>query len=214
VIIFIAEDRAYRAWIARHRDGFVLDWRRQPTRRMPTIHRANCPLIHAARPTRSHWTTGRRLKACSLTIEELVNWAVEESPRGYEYCIQCTPQDQKSSNTPSPVRRLTRLGKEILEYILEVTVIHLDRQDSDYQVTVGDLAECFLKTPKQILPVLLRMSDAGYVQIEASTTNSGLSSRRLRVLPTPSALRMLPAYANVPDSQVACDIDRLSSQRR
>jgi hypothetical protein len=101
------------------------------------------------------------------------------------------------------------LGKEILEYILEVAVIHLDRQDADYQLTVANVAECFSKTPKQILPVVLRLSESGYVQIESSTTNSGLLAFNRRVLPTPSALRMLPAYADAPHTKVIAELSRL-----
>ena len=210
MIIFLAEDRSYLSWIAHHRQEFVLDWQRPPTRKLPTIHRANCPSIYSARSTRTHWTTGRRLKACSRTLEELVNWAVEESPRGYEYCVQCTPQDLRPSNAGSPARRLTRLGKEILEYILEVTVIHLDRQDADYQVTVDELAECFSKRPKQILPVLLRLAEMGYVQLDPPKANGQSFASDDRVLPTTSTLRMLPTYADVPELQVIAELRRLT----
>jgi hypothetical protein len=211
VIIYLADDRAYLSWVAHHRHGFVLDWRRQPTRKLPIIHRANCPSIYSAKPTRKQWTTAHRLKACSLTIGELIDWATEESPSGYEYCPECAPQVQRLSRVDAPTRRLTRLGKEIVEYILEMTVIHLDRRDAGYRVTVGDLAQCFSKTPRQLFPILLRMSDAGYVQVEAPTTNNRLHLGDSCVLPTPNALRMLPAFAKVPESQLTEELSRLKS---
>jgi hypothetical protein len=104
------------------------------------------------------------------------------------------------------------LGKEVLEYLLEVAVIHLDRQDGEYRVTVGDLAECFLKTPKQISPVLVRLFEAGYVQLDAPTTNGDSFAPKHLVLPTPAALRTLPAYAALPESQVTAELSSLTQK--
>ena len=160
VIFLLGEDRAYLSWLAHHRNGFVIDWLRKPTRKKPKVHRASCAEIKSSPTQKTHWTTGRQLKVCSLDMDELLEWAREGSGGHVEHCEICQPSDPASASS-SPDRHLTKLGKEIVDYIVEAAVIHLDRNDQDYNVTLSDVAKSIHKTPRQVSQSLTRLAEDG-----------------------------------------------------
>ena len=88
MIIFLDEEGAYHSWVTHHRPGYVLDWLRKPTKKRPVMHRATCELVRRSKTKRTHWTTGRHLKACALDAEELSAWAAAEGG-DVEYCQTC-----------------------------------------------------------------------------------------------------------------------------
>ncbi len=148
MIIYLDEDRSYLSWVFHHRDGFVIDWLRQPTRQKPVLHRANCKSIRVSPTKKTHWTTGRHIKACSLDRQKLQQWAQEESGHAVVLCEECL-----SGASPADDERpgyITKLGRELLDFVLETAVVHLDNQDAGYRLTVGDLADSADKTTGNI----------------------------------------------------------------
>lgn len=208
MIIFRNEERAYLSWIAHHRNGFVLDWRRKPTRKQPVIHRATCELVRSSKTKRSHHTTGRHVKACALDVDELTAWAHEESAEALS-CDRCQPHDESASAAPRE-RHLTKLGKEIVDFVVEAAVIHLDRHDSDYEMTVADVAACLDKTPGQVSPALVRLAEDGYLRLGGQPAPGASLTSGCKIFPTADALRTLPAFGKMPRRKVEQELDSLS----
>ena len=46
MFIFLNDDKPYLYWVSHHRQGYVLDGRRNPKRGRTTMHRAACARIH------------------------------------------------------------------------------------------------------------------------------------------------------------------------
>ena len=211
VIFLLGEDRAYLSWLAHHRNGFVLDWLRKPTRKRPKVHRASCAEIKSSPTKKTHWTTGRHLKVCSLDVDEILEWAREESGGDPEWCEACRPADPDAASS-SPDRHLTKLGKEIVDYVVEAAVIHLDRNDQDYNVTLSDVAQYLDKTPRQVSPGLTRLVEDGYLRLSDPAGDDGTLKDDCRVLPTSDALRTLPAFSKLPKRTIEAELDSLSEE--
>jgi hypothetical protein len=210
VIFLLDEDRVYLSWLAHHRNGFVLDWLRKPTKKTPMIHRAACAEIKTAKTKNTHWTTGRHVKVCSLDRDELVSWAKDESDGNPDDCELCKPADDTAAVTSASDRHLTKLGEEIIDYIVEAAVIHLDRQDSGYELTVGDVAQCLDKTPGQIPPALHRLAEDGYVRLNRAAEIGTSLPDRCEVFPTADAMRLLPAFEKMSQRQVQAELENLT----
>lgn len=207
--IFSNEDRSYLSWITHHRHGFVLDMLKRPTRKHPVIHRATCDDIRTSKTKKTHWTTGRHLKACSLDIEELGDWANTQWEIEPVYCEQCRPTDEEASQTTPQERHLTKLGRDILDYVVEAAVISLD-QGVEYDTSVSDVAKCLDKTPAQITLALLRLVEDGFLRIEGPLdANESVPSDR-QVFPTVDAMRTLPAFHEIPARKVEAELEHLT----
>jgi hypothetical protein len=206
LIIYLDEDNSYLSWINHHRDGFVIEWLRTPTRRHPIIHRATCAKIRVAKSKKSHWTTGRRLKACSLDLEKLVAWADQESGDPPHYCAECAPRSAPAGEDKTAVTHLTRMEKEILDYVLEISVYHLDYPQTQYGLTVEDIGDCLDKTTGQIATALLRLIEIGYLQLEIETAQKEDIQGGSRVFPTVRALRMEPAFEKQSDQEIETEL--------
>lgn len=215
MLIFLDEERAYLSWVSHHHDGFVLDWLRKPTRKRPTLHRATCPEIRRSKSKRTHWTTGRHLKACSLDLEELTDWARAESGAEPVPCGACAPDHAASSEelaaAGSEDAHLTRLGEDIVDYVLEAAVIHLDLEDDGYSLTVGDVADYVDKTPGQVTPALLRLVTDGYLRVEGEVPPGATLESARRVYPTEKALRTLPAFEKLSKRRIRGELKRLEA---
>ena len=208
MILFLDEDRAYLSWVAHHRRGFVLDGKRKPRLNQLVLHRATCSVIKSAPSRRFHWTTGAKLKACSLAREELAAWVVEQSATPLAQCAECRPDSEdtavlRESAPPS------RLAKEILDYVLDAAVIHLEHEYPSYRLTVGDIATCFAKTPGQLAAAICRLSADGLLAIRGSYARGHQLSSNQRVLPTAAALRTLDAFKDESEAAVSSEIARL-----
>jgi DNA-binding MarR family transcriptional regulator len=207
MLIFLNEDRAYQNWVTHHRLGFVLDGRRQPRGRGLTLHRAACPEVKFSPAKRRRWTTGNRFKACALDRSELENWARDESGQPAEHCPLCQPAEERTGEAI----HLTRLGRDVLDYVLDATVIHLEHEYPPYRLTVGDIAACFAKTPGQLQPVLQRLEEQGLIALSEIKAGGGKLSPRQLVRPTSAALRTLTAFRDEPEPKLAEELARLSS---
>jgi hypothetical protein len=90
------------------------------------IHRATCPAIKSAPSRRFHWTAGAKLKACSLDREELAAWVAEQAV-AKPACAQCRP-DCDDEALRAKDAHPSKLGREILDYILDAAAIHLEHE--------------------------------------------------------------------------------------
>jgi hypothetical protein len=208
MIVFIDENRAYIYWVTHHRQGFVLDGRRKPKISHLVLHRADCSSVKSAPSKQAHWTTAGNLKACSLNRDELQNWAVEETTAAAELCAACKPGDDTLPADPGEVH-LTKLGNEMLEYILEATLIHLEHEHPPYRLTVSDIAACFAKTPGQVSHVLHQLLDAGFITVPGRQGASSPIPPKRIVLPTIQALRTLEAFQSETDNALQQELGKL-----
>lgn len=209
MILFLNEDRAYLSWVAHHRGGFVLDGRHRPHLGHLVLHRALCSQIKG-RTGRSHWTTGGRFKACSLSREELQTWGEAETEKPVAECPEC--HSPREALAPPEHEHLTRLEREILEYIVESAAIHLEWPDGPpYRLTVADIGACMAKTPGQLRAALTHLQEQGWIlPAGKSTKHEPFPPRRL-ILPTVDAVRQTPGFeTELPErlAQVFADWER------
>ncbi len=202
------------SWVTHHREGFVIDWMRQPTRQTPVIHRATCRSIRAAHGKTTHWTTGRHLKACSLDRGKLVAWVTGQGAGEPVWCRECLVSSD-TDEEPGRPRPITKLGRQILDFVVEVAVIHLDKRDFDYRLTVDDVAHSQDKTVGQIAQALLRLVQSGYLNLDGPGEPRSAPLRPdQRVFPTASALQNLPAFENQPAADIHRELQLLRAARR
>lgn len=208
MIIFLNEDGAYRSWILHHRHGFVLDGRWKKELRHLILHRATCEEVRVAHRKATHATTGGRFKACGATADELAAWAEQNGDITPKLCDGCQPTVEQASEPADGAHHLTQLAGRMLDYVLDVAVIHLDDPTSRYRLTLSDVAQCLGKTAGQLSDALRRLVEDGLISIETSTHRRRSEEDRL-VLPTAAALRTLPFFSAVPKEQVDAEIQRL-----
>lgn len=210
MIVFLDEERAYLYWVAHHRTGFVLDALRQPSKRRGVLHRATCAEIKTPASKRTHWTTGRHLKACSLDAQELTHWAVEQGLAEPAACESCW-----AAAEPAGVEhpeRLSRLESEVLTLVLEVASLHLDDRDGSYRLTVAKTAQCLAKTPGQLAAALGRLVDAGFLKLAGKIKPGEPAPEHSRLLPTIAAMKTLPAYQDSRDAEIEAELALLADE--
>lgn len=208
MIIFINDDRAYLNWVTHHRQGFVLEGRRRPKVGHLLLHRATCAGVRPAAAKRMHWTTGAKLKACSLDLDELRAWALEETGAGASPCDECLPEHELSGEDSGEIH-LTKLGADILDYILDAALIHLEHEHPPYRLTVSDISACFAKTPGQLSPVLHRLMADGLLTIDGKPGDAGPIPVKRIVWPTIRALRTLQAFQAESDETIQTELAKL-----
>jgi hypothetical protein len=206
--IFHNDDKPYLHWVTHHRQGYVLDGRRKPRFGRLRLHRATCSEIRTAASKRTHWTTGGRFKACSLGREELERWANEESAKAPDFCTAC----RSNQVLPAEINgqpHLTKLGSDILDYVLDAALIHLDEVTLPYRLTVADIPACMGKTPGQISPVLHRLIADGVLAVQGKyAAYSAIPPRRI-ILPTVKGVKTLSTFADESDEIIAAALDML-----
>ena len=204
MIIFLDEDKAYRYWVTHHRRGFVLSGRNRHQPRDMKLHRATCPEIKTA-GSLAHLTRGSQWKACALQPEELVAWA-----SGWKQvpgiCPECRPLDVAAAE-PAEIH-LSKLGREILEYVLEAAVIHFDEDSLPYRLCAADIANCFGSTVGHLSPAFRRLFEQGMLMTTGSTKH--LTPRK-KIFPTVLALQGLPELAGSSEAELQ---DQLLKLRR
>lgn len=85
---FVDDDIGYRAWLAAHPEGYVLDCGRRPTRSFLVLHRSHCPLLQDLSPPQGS-LTGRTAKVVATTAAELDLWAREQTGGYATRCVRC-----------------------------------------------------------------------------------------------------------------------------
>ena len=209
MLIIINDDPAYVSWLSRHRQGYVIDCNRKPAKNHLILHRATCSVIKPHK--RARLTTGAHIKACSLVVEELAAWALEETGGGVIACSECQPdQDELTTSEHQAKHSLTRLGRDVLSYVLDLAVMYLDGEERHYHPKIDDIAAYLAKSPGQIMPALQRLISDGYLDCESPATNGAPSATSI-VYPTASALRTIPAFADMANSAVDAELRSLKS---
>jgi hypothetical protein len=161
------------------------------------LHRATCSEVKAATGRRTHHTTGKHVKACAVDAEELRSWARNQAGAEVTCCPICRPHEDPEPHAEDAgvEPHLTRLTREILSFVLEVAVIHLDDAARPYHLTVADVARCFEKTAGQLSRPLLQLWEQGYLDLGDRVVPGHLLEPKRLVYPTAAALRTLPAFA-------------------
>ncbi len=208
MILFLDEDRAYLYWVTHHRNGFVLDCNRKPTKHHLMHHRAICPDIKHSATKTTHWTTGHRMKACSLNAEELKAWAMEHTGVDPSGCVSCLVTD-----APRPADQpihLTKLDQEILSFVLEVAMLHLDEKGGAYWLNVGMVAKCLDKTPAQLSAALSRLVVDDLLMVAGKWKPGEIHPTKCSLMPTVLAMKTLPAYQDRSDEEIEAEIRTLA----
>ena len=212
MIVFLDEDRAYVSWVTHHRQGFVLDATRKLSPKLAVLHRATCAEIKQSATPRTHWTTGRHLKACALDVEQLLAWFREQREDEPQPCPACDPLSSQppASGLPTAKPRLTKLGSEILTLVLEMAAVHLDTPDPPYALDVGYISRCLQKTPAQLTAAVKQLVDNGFVTIRGRYHPERSLPQSCVILPTILALRTLPSYAGFDDAALMLELALLT----
>jgi hypothetical protein len=208
MIIFLNDDRAYLYWVTHHRHGFVLDGKWRPKLGHLVVHRSTCQEIKSGVSRRIHWTTGSKLKACCLDRLELEAWAIEQTGASPDHCAQCNPKNETLAGGDNHVH-LSKLASDILEYVLEAALIHFEIDRPPYHLTVADIAACFGKTPGQVSPVLHRLLEAGFINIQGNVGPGVAIPPKRVVLPTVTAIRTLEAFRAESDPTIQIELAKL-----
>ena len=208
MIIFLDDDAAYMRWITHHRRGFVVDGRRHAGQGHVVLHRAICSHLKPERGARAHATTGQKLKACALDQAALEDWALAEYGAAAHCCPDCQPDVTSHTDLQEPAH-LTKLGAEILDYILDAALIHMEHDYPPYHLTVGDIAACFGKTVGQLTPALETLVADGFLADPPSNTLSSRQATKCVVYPTAQALRTLASFQAESDDALAAELAKL-----
>ncbi len=198
--IIVNDDQAYASWITHHHHGFVLDCPKPPARGHCRLHLANCPLVKPRK--RAAMTTGRRVKACALDPTDLIDWAAAMGC-DTRACETCTPE-HPPGGALAPVR-LTRLGGDVLSYVVDLAVMFLDGEQPRFEPTIEAVAGYLGKSAPQLLPAVRRLSDDGYLALHRTGSRG-----RLYLLPTAQAMRTVPAFAELASEQLDQELARLA----
>lgn len=207
MIVFINEEGAYHSWLARHHQGFVVDALRRPTRKQPLLHRAACADLKTRSNSKQHSTTGRRVKACAEESAALIDWATAEYDRSPQTCEVCRPLEAMPIDS-APARKLSKLGREVMDYVVEVALIHLD-QGNALRLSVGEIAAYLGKSPLRIAPAVLQLVQSGLLRLGQELNLDKPFPTRAAIYPTAAALKSLPAYGHWSDSRIEADLRRL-----
>ena len=120
-----------------------------------------------------------------------------------------TAEQLYGSADHSAPARLTKLGSEIVDSLLEAAIIYLDGGEPTYRVTVGDVAHYVDRSEAQVTSAILRLIEDGFLTMNGSLT-PGLPLPAGRLLfPTEQALRTVPAFAALGSEEIAAEIRRL-----
>lgn len=214
MVIFVDEEFAYRSWLAHHRAGFVLDAARRVAPKQLVLHRAACPEVRPPAGKRTHATTGARMKLCALASEELVRWSSEHlggAPRECATCRPTGPAPRPDSSPGESTKSWTRQERQIMDYVLDVAVIHLDNGESGYHLTVGDLAAYLSKSVRQIAPAVLQLVERDDLRLVGKWMPGAALAQGHGLLPTVKSLRTVPAYADLPAAQLASLLAHLAA---
>jgi hypothetical protein len=122
-------------------------------------------------------------------------------------CPKCGPQDE-TADVPSP-EHLTKLARDILDYVLEAALIHFEHEYPPYRLCVGDIAACFAKTPGQLSSALDQLEVRELIIVQGRSTDADLRDARTMIYPTLAALRTQASLAGETDMLLQQELDKL-----
>ena len=213
MVIFINEDRGYLNWVKQHRNGYVLEARRASHVSHCVIHRAVCAQVkQSAAHKHVHWTTGTKFKACGLDREELIAWSSQETGLPARNCDVCQPEvDLPLGNGEM---HLSRQNAEVLDYVLEAALIHLEKETPPYRLSITNIAACFNKSPGQIALALRRLVDDDFVSVNGGLAIGSAVKQNRVVMPTLRAMRTLEAFRDESDTAIELELAKLRTESK
>ena len=88
VIPFKHDDSGYLKWVVSNPNGYVVNVDEpQYFSEYPMVHSASHKSISS--PKRSNYTTGRYLKFCAVSLQELEQWSQATYGRPLTHCAVC-----------------------------------------------------------------------------------------------------------------------------
>jgi hypothetical protein len=217
MLIFVNDDAGCSAWLARRPRSACVEGMRDRTARRLVLHAGDCSRLKKSLG-RGAATTGGRWTACALEASESIAWCLGEYGAEPTPCAHCSHReatqvdgadDDSARDDVDDRNHLTRLGRDILDYVLDVAVIHLEPDIRPYRLTLGDLAQCLRKSPRQLAGQLERLVEDGLLTVgEPHGRGPDRDETRL-IHPTAAALRKLEYYAARDRRTVAKDLARL-----
>jgi hypothetical protein len=142
-----------------------------------------------------------------------LEWATSECGREACSCDQCQPTEVIRAEALTPretgPRPLTKQGGDIVDYVLDVALIHLGQGGGGYHLTVGDLAQYLAKTRAQVTPAIVRLLEDGYLRTEGEIVPGAALPRQQAIFPTVLAMRILPAFEELPAEEIEAELARL-----
>jgi hypothetical protein len=140
-------------------------------------------------------------------------WADSECAGGAISCDQCKPAEVIRAEALMPreagPRPLTKQGGDIVDYVLDVALIHLGQGDGSYDLTVGDLAQYLARTRAQVTPAIVRLLEDGYLRTEGEIVPGATLPTEQPLFPTVRAMRILPAFEELPEQEIDAELVRL-----
>jgi hypothetical protein len=91
VLRFDDDDAGYMTWVNTHAEGFVLNQTRLVRPKAPTLHRAGCPSLSAARGA-GQTLTVRAVKVCGPNADALAAWSMAQGSGLPTACRRCGPE--------------------------------------------------------------------------------------------------------------------------
>ena len=82
------DDDGYRAWLAKHRGGYVINIQRSFNPSDARLHQAECSTING-QPARGDVFVGDYIKVCALRRADLDRWATEQTGAPIKTCELC-----------------------------------------------------------------------------------------------------------------------------
>jgi hypothetical protein len=89
---FRDDDAGYRAWIAAHPDGYVINIARSHSATEARVHHAGCRTINGQNPRAGTWT-GPYVKVCAERLAELEQRG--HQPWDRHPCLPVRPRSQR-----------------------------------------------------------------------------------------------------------------------
>jgi hypothetical protein len=91
VEVFRNDDEAYRSWLARNREGYVINTYARPDANYLVLHRSDCHHIDITRGDAGRRWTYDYIKVCSASESHLERWADDQVGGVPRRCPTCAP---------------------------------------------------------------------------------------------------------------------------
>jgi hypothetical protein len=144
-------------------------------------------------------------------VAELTAWAQEETGGGLTFCQDCQPDQEERARAEHPAEHtLTKFGSNVLSYVVDLAVIYLDGEDTNFCPTVEAIAEYLGKTPAQIAPAIHRLIEENYLVCDLPAAGTTLTNAAV-IYPTAAALRLVPAFGRASEEDLQAELAKLRS---
>jgi hypothetical protein len=203
MIIFLDDDAACRAWLARRSHAAAVEGMRDGNRKRLLLHASGCNRLKHLLGRKMATTHGRWV-ACAMQREELTQWCLLKYGGEPQPCPACSIAAEACED-----HHLTRLDRDILDFVLDVAVIHLEPDAKPYHLAVSDVAQCLRKTTRQLQAALDHLTKEGLITLGVAPVRGANAGERRTIYPTARALETLEYFAACDRGSVEAEIARL-----